>query len=137
MKFAHLVGFSVLISVGLMGCSTAPVVAPVVPQPGPPALTMQISAKVEKNSEGLDCLTFAGVPSDDMIVNKVTIKDPIARSITYIPAGSGQTVAKSNPINLQDAGICYDKRSGPYNFEFSGSRIGGGAVTVNSTYTQQ
>jgi hypothetical protein len=122
----------------LLALTACPSQAPVVPAPIVPATpTMQISAKVERNTEALDCLTFAGVPSDDLIIYKVVIKDPIARSVTYIPSGAGQTVAKSNPINLQDTGICYDKRSGSYNFEFTASRIGGGAVTVNATYNQQ
>jgi hypothetical protein len=135
MKSFRLAGLIVPLSFALTAC---PSQTPVTPAPIVPATpTMQISAKVEKNTEALDCLTFAGVPSDDLIVYKVIIKDPIARSVTYIPAGSGQTVAKSNPINLQDTGVCYDKRSGSYNFEFTASRIGGGAVTVNATYTQQ
>jgi hypothetical protein len=135
-KSFRIAGLIIPLSLALTACpSQTPVVVPLPVVPATP--TMQISAKVEKNAIGEDCLTFAGVPSDDLIVFKVVITDPIARSVTYIPAGSGQTVVKNNPINLQDDGICYDKRSGPYKFEFGTSRIGGGAVTVNATYTQQ
>jgi hypothetical protein len=132
MKSFRLAGLIIPLSLALTACpSQTP--APIVPA----TPTMQISAKVVKNLADLDCLTFAGVPSDDLIINKVTITDPISRTELFIPSGSGQTVAKSNPINLQNDGICYDKRSGPYTFEFTASRIGGGAVTVKATYIQQ
>ena len=90
--------------------------------------------EVPSATPGLNCLTFAAIPQEDVEFISVEIINPRSDSIKY---NLGRTlVVKGQAIDLQNSTECYTKFSGPFQFTFTGVRPGGSSFTSEATYNQ-
>lgn len=110
------------------------------PPPGPDGgspspVTFTVSAQTHVTSGGDPCLAFTALPSEDVTLVSVRVTNPIQQSITYNM--NGHYVLENEPVELQESGTCYIKRSGAYSFAFKGTRVGGASFTSDATYNSQ
>lgn len=97
----------------------------------PPAFT--VSGLVVQAEGGGSCLQFFAIPQEDVILNSVTVRNPLGTEWPY--SFGGGTLVEGERLQLQESGKCYANFSGDWQFTFKGSRPGGKSFVSTASYT--
>jgi len=112
----------------LAACEKNPV------EPADQSLQFNLSAQRVLTKSKPERLLFTAVPSENVLLENVTITDPAGESIIF--KLQTPSCARGSLVSLQHAGESYAKRSGRYLFEFRGHLSAGPAFNLIENYDQ-